>query len=96
MTLSTTAGALDPTFSTAMPAPRSMKEFPSTSITMPPDARSAKIGIVAPTPAGTEAFLRAVSSSERGPGRAVLISRACVTSTDSTMITTCPSGELAT
>ena len=53
-----------------------MNELPSTSTTMPPEARSAKIGIVAPTPAGTDAFLRAASSIDRGPGMAVRISRA--------------------
>ena len=52
-----------------------MNELPSTSTTMPPEARSAKNGIVAPTPAGSAAFLRAVSSKDLGPGMAVLISR---------------------
>ena len=32
-------------------------------------------GIVAPTPAGSAAFLRAVSSNDPGPGMAVLIAR---------------------
>ena len=95
VTASTTKGALDPTFSTAIPAPRSMNELPSTSTTMPPYARSAKIGIVAPTLAGTDAFLRAASSSDRGPGMAVRTSRTWGTSADSNTITTCRSGEHA-
>jgi hypothetical protein len=39
-TASTTAGAAWPTLTTAMPAPRSMRELPSTSTTMAPDASS--------------------------------------------------------
>ena len=38
VTASTTPGAAWPTLTTAMPAPRSISEFPSTSTTMAPDA----------------------------------------------------------
>jgi hypothetical protein len=39
VTAETTAGAQLPTLTTAMPEPKSISEFPSTSITTPPPAR---------------------------------------------------------
>ena len=70
-TASTTRGALLPTVVTAMPDPRSIRQLPSTSTTMPPPARTPNTGIVVPTPWATADVLRAISSCERGPGMAV-------------------------
>src|SRR5687768_4982557 len=67
----TTASAALPTLTTAMPAPRSISELPSTSTITPPPARSTKTGSVVPTPRATAAPRRANSSVERGPGMAV-------------------------
>src|SRR3954471_19754247 len=67
----TTRGAALPTLTTAIPAPRSMKELPSTSTITPPPARSTNTGSVVPTPADTVAARRAINSRERGPGTSV-------------------------
>ena len=74
---STTAGCAWPTFTTAMPAPRSISRLPSTSSTMPPCARWTKIGRVVPTPAGTARVRRSHSARERGPGISVTSLRFC-------------------
>ena len=71
LTASTTRCALLPTLVTAMPDPKSIRLLPSMSTTTPPAARSAKTGMVVPTPAATAAALRAIKSCDRGPGRAV-------------------------
>src|SRR3954468_4784541 len=70
-TAATTRGEELPTLTTAMPAPRSIKEFPSTSTSTPPPARSMNTGSVVLTPADTAAARRAASSRERGPGISV-------------------------
>src|SRR3954449_2527522 len=76
-TAATTRGAALPTLTTAMPAPRSMSELPSTSTSTPPPARSTNTGRVLPTPADTVAARRAASSRERGPGISVTSRRSC-------------------
>ena len=68
VTAATTRGAEEPTVVTAMPAARSMNRLPSTSSTMPPEARAANTGSVVPTPVGSAACRRAISSWELGPG----------------------------
>src|SRR3954468_6233826 len=78
-TAATTRGAALPTLTTAIPAPRSMRELPSTSTTTPPPARSTKTGRVVPTPADTVAARRASSSRDRGPGISVTRRRSCGT-----------------
>src|SRR3954469_4048060 len=77
VTASTTAGAALPTFTTAMPEPRSMSELPSTSTIKPPPARSTNSGTVVPTADETAAVRRAMSSRERGPGSSVTSRRCC-------------------
>ncbi|CAB4907272.1 unannotated protein [freshwater metagenome] len=47
-TFATTRSALFPTLTTAMPAPISIMEFPSTSTMIPPPARSTITGIAIP------------------------------------------------
>src|SRR3954465_5291311 len=70
-TAATTRGEELPTLTTAMPAPRSIKEFPSTSTSTPPPARSMNTGSVVLTPADTAAARRAASAGEGGPGISV-------------------------
>ena len=70
-TAETTRGDELPIVVTAMPEPRSISRLPSTSSTMPPNARAAYTGIVLPTPRDTAALLRSISSCDRGPGIAV-------------------------
>src|SRR3954452_356737 len=67
----TTSGAALPTVVTAMPDPRSIREFPSASSRMPPPAASTKTGSVVPTPSATYCFLRASFSCDLGPGISV-------------------------
>src|SRR4051812_48350363 len=67
----TTAGAALPTVVTAMPEPKSIRWFPSTSSRMPPPARSMYAGSPTPTPEETAALLRACSSWDLGPGMGV-------------------------
>src|SRR4051794_29961051 len=66
-TAATTLGAALPTLTTAMPAPRSISELPSTSTSTPPPARSMNTGSVVLTPADTVAARPAASARERGP-----------------------------
>ena len=70
-TPATTAGALLPTLTTAMPEPKSMRWLPSTSTRIPPPARSMYAGSPTPTPEETVAALRACSACDFGPGKAV-------------------------
>ncbi len=73
----TTASAELPTLTTAMPAPRSISELPSTSTSTPPPARSMKTGSVVPRPADTAALRRAKSACDFGPGIEVARRRSC-------------------
>src|SRR6185369_15026842 len=84
-TASTTRGALLPTVVTAIPEPRSIRWLPSTSITIPPPARAANTGMVVPTPGGTAACLRRMSSRDRGPGISVTRRRSWATGVRSDM-----------
>ena len=70
-TASTTRGDELPIVVTAMPEPRSISRFPSTSSTMPSPARTANTGMVTLTPRDTAAARRLVSSSDAGPGISV-------------------------
>src|SRR6478735_4541231 len=70
-TRATTASAALPTLTTAMPAPRSMSELPSTSTSTPPPAFSMNTGSVVPSPEDTAALRRSISARERGPGISV-------------------------
>ena len=79
LTAATTRGEALPIVVTAIPEPRSMSRLPSTSSTMPPNARAAYTGMVVPTPRETAEFLRAISSEDRGPGMAVARCRLCST-----------------
>src|ERR671916_652977 len=78
-TAATTSGAAWPTLVTAMPEPRSMKEWPSTSTTTAPAARSTYTGRTLPTAEVTAAARRAASSRERGPGSSVTRRRSWAT-----------------
>ncbi|CAG6391616.1 exported hypothetical protein [Actinacidiphila cocklensis] len=75
--LRTTAGALLPTEVTAMPEPKSISRFPSTSSTIPPPARRTYTGRVTPTPSATAADFLADNSCDFGPGTAVTSLRSC-------------------
>ena len=70
-TADTTRGDALPIVVTAMPEPRSMSRLPSTSSTIPPNARAAYTGIVLPMPRATAALLRSIKACDRGPGMAV-------------------------
>jgi hypothetical protein len=76
-TAATTGGAALPTEVTAMPEPKSISELPSASTSTPPPARSMKTGSAVPTPGGTAAVRRAISSCDFGPGIAVTSRRRC-------------------
>src|ERR671928_64882 len=65
-TAATTRGAALPTLTTAIPAPRSISELPSTSTSTPPPARSMNTGRVVPTPDDTVAERR--GGGPRGGG----------------------------
>src|SRR3954462_14362869 len=67
-TAATTRGEELPTLTTAMPAPRSISELPSTPTSTPPPARSPNTGRVLPTPADTVAPGRGAPPAG-GPGR---------------------------
>ncbi|CAG7609869.1 exported hypothetical protein [Actinacidiphila bryophytorum] len=75
--LRTTIGALLPTEVTAMPEPKSISRFPSTSSTTPPPARRTYTGSVTPTPSATAAAFLADNSCDFGPGTAVTSLRSC-------------------
>ena len=93
---STTPGALLPTFTTAMPAPKSMNELPSTSTMTPPPALAANTGIVLPIFAGRAAARRAASSRERGPGISVTMRRTCSMSDMLALLGKAPCGHVLT
>src|SRR5688572_3963490 len=71
-----TAGWEWPTFSVPMPPAKSSRRLPSTSTTRAPAPLATKIGVEWPSPAGTAAARRAMSSRDRGPGSSVLNSMA--------------------
>src|SRR5437870_9439389 len=74
---SVTATEEFPTFSTAMPAPRSISWLPSTSRRIAPDAASTKIGVDEPRPFGTAARRRSSIARDLGPGISVASLRSC-------------------
>ena len=71
LTFSTTLLALWPTFKTAIPAPKSRIELPSTSIIIAPSARSINTGKAVPSEAETASPLRLINSADLGPGEVV-------------------------
>src|SRR6478735_2427979 len=74
-TAAATLGAALPTLVTAIPEPKSISEFPSTSTRTPPPARSMNTGNAVLTPADTTELRRANNSRERGPGSSVTMGR---------------------
>ena len=77
MTFFTTRGAELPTFTTAIPAPKSIMEFPSISTMIPPPAFSTTTGIAIPNDDETASDLRLIIASDFGPGIEVTIRLVC-------------------
>ena len=70
-TRAATRGAALPTETTAIPAPKSMRELPSASTITPPPASVTNTGSMVLTPRATARSRRARRSREAGPGISV-------------------------
>ena len=77
ITFFTTRSAELPTLTTAIPAPRSIIEFPSISTITPPPALSTTTGIAIPREEETASARRLIIASDFGPGIAVTTRRSC-------------------
>src|ERR1700677_3072466 len=76
-TRAATRGAALPTETTAIPAPKSIRELPPASTMTPPPASVTNTGSIVLTPRATVRARLAISSREAGPGISVTRWRRC-------------------